>query len=118
MPPEIEASQGVPSTEERRLIAGVLAKDRKATDKDDGDSLEYGQNKLRFGADCDAEGDERQHAEEPDGPGAGCPRDVVATGGRQKVERRLSRRERRGNIEDGRILMQSAVITATGRASG
>jgi RNA polymerase sigma-70 factor, ECF subfamily len=31
MPPEIEASQAVASTEERRLIAGVLAKDRKAT---------------------------------------------------------------------------------------
>jgi RNA polymerase sigma-70 factor, ECF subfamily len=31
MPPKIEASQAVPSTEERRLIAGVLAKDRKAT---------------------------------------------------------------------------------------
>jgi RNA polymerase sigma factor (sigma-70 family) len=31
MPPEIEASQAVASTQERRLIAGVLAKDRKAT---------------------------------------------------------------------------------------
>jgi RNA polymerase sigma-70 factor (ECF subfamily) len=31
MPPEIEASQATASTEERRLIAGVLAKDRKAT---------------------------------------------------------------------------------------
>lgn len=31
MPPEIEASQAIASTEERRLIAGVLAKDRKAT---------------------------------------------------------------------------------------
>ncbi len=31
MPPDIEASQAVPVTEERRLIAGVLAKDRKAT---------------------------------------------------------------------------------------
>jgi RNA polymerase sigma-70 factor, ECF subfamily len=31
MPPEIEASQAVASNEERRLIAGVLAKDRKVT---------------------------------------------------------------------------------------
>jgi RNA polymerase sigma-70 factor, ECF subfamily len=31
IPPETEASQEVASTEERRLIAGVLAKDRKAT---------------------------------------------------------------------------------------
>lgn len=31
MPPEIEASQAIANTEARRLIAGVLAKDRKAT---------------------------------------------------------------------------------------
>lgn len=31
MPPEIEATQAIANTEERRLIAGVLAKDRKAT---------------------------------------------------------------------------------------
>lgn len=31
MPPEIEARQAIASNEERRLIAGVLAKDRKAT---------------------------------------------------------------------------------------
>jgi RNA polymerase sigma-70 factor (ECF subfamily) len=31
MPPEIEASQAIDSAEERRLIGGVLAKDRKAT---------------------------------------------------------------------------------------
>src|ERR1700746_4233365 len=31
MPPEIEANLAIDSAEERRLIAGVLAKDRKAT---------------------------------------------------------------------------------------
>ena len=57
---------------------------------------------LRFGADLDSEGDDRQHAEEPDGPGAGRPHNVVAPAGRDEVERRLSRRERGSDIEDSR----------------
>ena len=76
--------------------------DRQAAQENDGKDLERGQNHLRSGADRDAEGDERQHAEEPDGPGAGRPHNVVAQPGREKVERRLSCRERRGDIEDRR----------------
>jgi hypothetical protein len=57
---------------------------------------------LRFGADLDSEGDDRQHAEEPDGPGAGRPHNVVAPAGREEFERRLSGRERGGDIEDSR----------------
>jgi len=99
----VPKAEGKNQSQEKAAAGTARAfKDREAAYENDGAGLQQSQNHLRLGACRDAEGNERQHAKEPDGPGACRPHNVVASAGREEVERRLSRRERGGDIEDSR----------------